>query len=229
MKNNNFVKYKDLLTIKDYDQKTNNEEFVFLPLEDEFVIGKYTEKINMLEFGEKIPVRKTVYLKLLKVAKKLKEINSNYKLVIVYGFRDMSKQVKYFNELYISAKEKFDNELDLLEYIHEKIAVPEVSGHPTGGAVDIIIYNSDTKKYLNFGSDVLDYSTTQCYYYNENISDEAILNRKMLRNLMIEQEFAPYDGEWWHFSYGDKEWAFFYKKEKALYNQMKIKDVFKSC
>ena len=141
----------------------------------------------------------------------------------------MSKQVKYFNELYISAKEKFDNELDLLEYIHEKIAVPEVSGHPTGGAVDIIIYNSDTKKYLNFGSDVLDYSTTQCYYYNENISDEAILNRKMLRNLMIEQEFAPYDGEWWHFSYGDKEWAFFYKKEKALYNQMKIKDVFKSC
>ena len=228
MKNNNFVKYKDLLTIKDYDPKTNNEEFVFLPLEDEFVIGKYTEKINMLEFGEKIPVRKTVYLKLLKVAKKLKEINSNY-IVVVYGFRDMSKQVKYFNELYISAKEKFDNELDLLEYIHEKIAVPEVSGHPTGGAVDIIIYNSDTKKYLNFGSDVLDYSTTQCYYYNENISDEAILNRKMLRNLMIKQEFAPYDGEWWHFSYGDKEWAFFYKKEKALYNQMKIKDVFKSC
>ena len=43
---------------------------------------------------------------------------------------------------------------------------------------------------------------------------------------MLEQEFAPYDGEWWHFSYGDREWAFYYKKEKALYKQVNAEDVF---
>jgi hypothetical protein len=45
-------------------------------------------------------------------------------------------------------------------------------------------------------------------------------NRKMLRDAMMAEGFAPYDGEWWHFCYGDKEWAFYYKKDKALYNQV---------
>ena len=131
MENNSFVKYKDLLTIKEYDKEKNKEKFVFLPLEHELVVGIYKNNRNMLEYGRQVPVRKTVYDKLLKVAKKIKKINENYKLVVVYGYRDMEKQVKYFNEIYEKAKYKFDNELDLLEYIHEKIAVPEVSGHPT--------------------------------------------------------------------------------------------------
>ncbi len=131
MENNNFVKYKDLLTIKEYDEEMNKEEFVFLPLEHELVVGIYKNNRNMLEYGRQVPVRKTVYEKLIEVAKKVKKINENYKLVVVYGYRDMKKQVKYFNEIYEESKDMFDNELDLLEYIHEKIAVPEVSGHPT--------------------------------------------------------------------------------------------------
>ena len=31
---NKFVKYKDLITIKEYDETTDKEEFVLLPLED---------------------------------------------------------------------------------------------------------------------------------------------------------------------------------------------------
>ena len=131
MENNSFVKYKDLLTIKEYDEEMNKEEFVFLPLEHELVVGIYKNNRNMLEYSRHIPVRKTVYEKLLKAAKKAKKINEDYKLVVVYGYRDMKKQVKYFNEIYEKSKDRFDNELDLLEYIHEKIAVPEVSGHPT--------------------------------------------------------------------------------------------------
>ena len=38
---NKFVKYKDLITIKEYDEKTNKEEFVLLPLEDDLVVGNY--------------------------------------------------------------------------------------------------------------------------------------------------------------------------------------------
>ena len=57
---NNFVKYKDLITIEEYDEKTDKEEFVLLPLEDDLVIGKYQERRNMLEYGHQIAVRKTV-------------------------------------------------------------------------------------------------------------------------------------------------------------------------
>ena len=34
---------------------------------------------------------------------------------------------------------------------------------------------------------------------------------------MVSEGFAPFYGEWWHFSYGDREWAAFYEKE-ALYD-----------
>jgi len=226
MDNNYFVKYKDLLTIKEFDKKTDKEEFVLLPLEDDLVIGKYHQRMNMLEYGHKIAVRKSVYDKLVKVAKNLKKINDNYKVIVVYGFRDMKKQEKYFNEILNEVKEKFDNEAEMYEYIHEKIAVPLVSGHPTGGAVDAAIYDLKEGKVLDFGSEILYYSTNRCYYNTKDISDDARNNRKILREIMMSEGFAPYDGEWWHFSYGDKEWAFYYKKEKALYNQVEAKRAF---
>lgn len=223
---NNFVKYKDLLTIKEYDEETNKEEFVYLPLKDDDVIGQYQSSKNMLEYGEKIVVRKTIYEKLKLASRELKEYNKQYKLIVVYGFRDMKIQEKYFKEIYDKIKNEFDDKMEMYEYIHEKIAVPEVAGHPTGGAVDIAIYDEETKNIIDFGCDILDYSTTKCYYYSGEISREEANNRKLLRKIMTNQGFAPYDGEWWHFSYGDKEWAFYYKKLKALYKQMNAREVF---
>ncbi len=226
MANNYFVKYKDLLTIKEYDEETNKEEFVLLPLEDDYVIGKHQKRINMIEYGNQIAVRKSVYERLIKVAKNLKNINNDFKLMVVYGFRDIKKQEQYFNEIFEEVKDKFEDEMEMYEYIHEKIAVPIVSGHPTGGAVDVAIYDAKKDEIIDFGSEILDYSTTMCYYQNENLSEKAKNNRKLLREMMMKEGFAPYDGEWWHFSYGDKEWAFYYNKKKALYNQVEANRVF---
>ena len=53
MENNSFVKYKDLLTIKEYDKEKNKEKFVFLPLEHELVVGIYKNNRNMLEYMER--------------------------------------------------------------------------------------------------------------------------------------------------------------------------------
>ncbi len=220
MLNNNFVKYRDLLTISDYDKETNKEKFMLIPLEDEYVFGEYKKGMDMLEYGRQIPVRKTVYNKLIKVSEKLKIINKSYKILVVYGFREIKKQEMYFNEILKNIKNEFEDEMDLYEYIHEKIAVPSVAGHPTGGAIDVAIYDDVSKSILDFGTEILDYTSDKCYYRNENISEDATKNRELLRKLMIEEEFAPYDGEWWHFSYGDKEWAFYYNKDKALYNQI---------
>lgn len=227
MKNNNFVKYKDLLSISKFNEESNKEKFVYLPIKDKYVVGIYQADRNMFDYGKKIAVRNTVYEKLKKVSRKLKKYNENYKLMVVFGFRDMRLQEKYFYEIYENVKDNFDNELEMYEYIHEKIAVPEVAGHPTGGAVDVAIYDESEKKIIDFGSKILDWDTIKCYYYSEDISKEAIENRKLLRKLMLEEEFAPYDGEWWHFSYGDREWAFYYQKEEALYKQVNATDVFK--
>lgn len=221
------VTYKDLLTIKEYNQNTNKEDFVFLPTEDKYVVGKNLEDRNMLEYSEKIAVRKTVYKKLLQASKLLKQQNKDYKLMVVYGFRDMKLQKEYFNEILETVENKFVNKMDMYEYIHTKVAIPEVAGHPTGGAIDIAIYNDQIKEIIDFGSDILDWDDENCCYDALKIGKIAKLNRKLLRKIMLDVGFAPYNGEWWHFSYGDKEWAYYYKKKKALYNQVKAEEIFK--
>jgi D-alanyl-D-alanine dipeptidase len=37
---------------------------------------------------------------------------------------------------------------------------------------------------------------------------------------MVAAGFAPFYGEWWHFSYGDREWAAVYGEPAALYGPL---------
>lgn len=220
----NFVKYQDLITVKELDKDTCNEEFVKIPESGNKVIGRYITSLNEKEYSEIIRVRKTVLEMLNKVDTLLKEINSNYQILVVYGYRSMDKQVKFFNEEINKYKNDFDNELDLYEFVHEKIAVPTVAGHPTGGAVDVVIYDMNKNEIIDFGTKVHDYDDCKSYIYYDNISSSAKDNRMLLRKIMMQVGFAPYDGEWWHFSYGDREWAYYYKKDKYLYSQVE-KDI----
>ncbi len=224
--NNNFVKYQDLITVNVVNEKTKNEEFVSIPEVSNNVIGRYVTDLNELEYSKVIRVRNEVLNRLNKADKLLKKVNPNYQLMVVYGYRSMEKQVKYFNEEIEKYKNKFKNILDLYEFVHEKIAVPEVSGHPTGGAVDVVINNIKTNEIIDFGTKVHDFDNYKSYVNYHNIKEYAFNNRMLLRKVMKKVGFAPYDGEWWHFSYGDKEWAYYYNKKKYLYPQVNKEDVY---
>ena len=54
--------------------------------------------------------------------------------------------------------------------------------------------------------------------YSPMATPEQAKWRHLLHDLMIEEGFAPFYGEWWHFSYGDKEWAVFYQQPAAIYS-----------
>ena len=43
---------------------------------------------------------------------KLKKYNPDYKLIVVFGFRDMKLQEKYFNEIYDNVKANFTNKVE---------------------------------------------------------------------------------------------------------------------
>ncbi len=98
------------------------------------------------------------------------------------------------------------------------IASPDVAGHPTGGAVDVHLNGPDGEP-LDFGTRIWDFSRDS-YTFSPFISRDAWLNRQMLRAVMMQAGFAPFDGEWWHFSYGDKEWARYYDQPYALFGQV---------
>ncbi|MDR0222672.1 MAG: ATP phosphoribosyltransferase [Oscillospiraceae bacterium] len=214
-----FVTYSELTRVVILNTDADKEPFTAIPVVGTGVIGRYESAWNDME-GESpnIIVRETVYKKLCNVDKALKAKNPNWQLVVAYGYRTLNIQQAAFNRKYEELKPKYEDKTELREAAHRYYAVPEVAGHPTGGAVDVTVYDFAEGKYLDFGTEILDFSTRRIYYgaiaierkYGREAKDsEAGKNREMLRGLMGAEDFAPYEGEWWHFSYGDKEWAYY--------------------
>ena len=69
-----------------------------------------------------------------------------------------------------------------------------------------------------WGCKIADFSSNLIKTYAEGLTNEQIQNRALLRDLLLRQGFAPFEGEWWHFSYGDREWAAYYNKDNAIYD-----------
>lgn len=222
------VKYRDLINV---DVNENEDDFVTLDQKqpaDFGVVGRYETLSDMKKNFPLVPVRREVKDRLDKVDMVLKKINKNLQLVVAYGYRNLEIQQKYFDEqkkAYLE-KETLVQQEDIDELIHRVIAVPTVAGHPTGGAVDVFIEDNRDGTRLDFGAPLFTFDSKDVYSFSPFVSNEAKQNRQLLRKVLMSQDFAPYDGEWWHFSFGDKEWAFYYKKPYAIYEQKPKKIVF---
>ncbi len=80
-----------------------------------------------------------------------------------------------------------------LDYIAAK------SGHTRGSTVDLTIVDTKTGKELDMGSSY-DFFGTSSHPFHPNLTKEQRSNRLLLRNLMLEAGFKPYEKEWWHFT-----------------------------
>jgi len=219
------VHYQDLVSV---ETRESNEGFVTI---DPTIIpcGYMPVLEDMRDItGAEILVRKSVVDKLIQAQEMLKKTYPDYTLYVTYGYRSLEIQTQYFLEQLkkiVSTNNYFPNPADLYEEAQRFIAVPTVAGHPTGGAIDVVIKDERTNEVIDFGSKQYDFSTKDCYVFTNQISQEAINNRMLLRNVLLSCGFAPYDGEWWHFCYGDREWAYYYNQPFALYNQIANKDL----
>lgn len=171
--------------------------------------------------GDKILVREQVARKLAKVNKEIQGVNPSFTLCVACGYRSLvTQKILFQKEL-----DKLDGELSdeqKKEVVHNtKIALPEVASHPTGGAVDITIYNLSSSSLLDMGGKIADFCS-DCQTFSKNLTLAQKKNRFLLHRILTKQKFAPFYNEWWHFSFGDKEWAWFYKKPFAIYEQKEI-------
>jgi zinc D-Ala-D-Ala dipeptidase len=204
--------YKDY---KDMPVQENNDPMV--PIIPTANLAARQLRTEMLPYtGEQVYVRSGVARRLAQAADNLAFTNPRYQLEVVYGYRALEIQNRNFER----AKKQFEGEYvgdELLAATHRLIAVPEVAGHPAGAAVDLQIIQDGRP--LDFGTKIWEF-VPDSYTYSPYISKEARLNRELLRTAMMSAGFAPFDGEWWHFSYGDKEWAKHYDRPAAIYEQI---------
>ena len=171
--------------------------------------------------GQNIWVRKSVASKLEEASGKLSKLFPNFQFKVVFGFRHPEVQKFYFErrKKMLRQNDASLSEEELEELADTMSANPKVAGHPTGGAVDITITTQDTD--LDMGTRISDFTDTEkIKTFSNSISEIQKENRKLLHDIMTSVGFAPYYGEWWHFSYGDKEWAFFYNQSCAIYDQI---------
>jgi len=152
--------------------------------------------------------------RLLRAAELLPE---GWKFRIFDGWRPYLVQKALFDDYLCQLAYREENAdltvRELLRLTREFVAFPSTDplspfNHGGGGAVDLTILNEKGEP-LNMGTgfdDFTDLSHTR--WFEEHDTDpEARDNRRLLYHVMTEAGFTNYDGEWWHFDYGNTLWA----------------------
>jgi D-alanyl-D-alanine dipeptidase len=171
--------------------------------------------------GESIYVRRPVIDLLYWAGQELKNLDRALTLRVVYGYRTLERQTELFEAAKNALAQQYPDDGGRLEAAHRQVAVPSVSGYPTGGAVAVDMLRDGEP--ADLGTPVLQ-PDRDSFTFSPFVSPQAWEHRQLLRRAMMSAGFAPYDGEWWHFSYGDKEWARFYRKPGALFDQVAFAD-----
>jgi zinc D-Ala-D-Ala dipeptidase len=165
-----------------------------------------------------IMIRKSAAEKLQRIQCQLRSMNPGWQLVLMEGYRHPHVQEReYLRYFCAMARELPMLEIEALkERVHQWVALPSVAGHPTGGAIDVTL--AENGQEFNMGGCIADFSCPERLpTFAPGLTIEQQRCRRLLHDLMLNEGFAPFYGEWWHYSYGDREWAAFYGHSQSLY------------
>ncbi len=178
-----------------------------------------TERVVLLEDHRYLDAR------LRKSAKNLLSVAANnlptgYKLLIVTAYRPvwMQKELYRRREKQIAKAHPF---LMIFQYpkwrklVNSYTAPPGGSSHQYGGATDVAVIDPQGKR-VDMGTSLTGYGV-MVHTENDLITNEQRNNRKMLYEAMTKAGFVNYPLEWWHYSYGDRMWAAYSRKDACFY------------
>lgn len=87
------------------------------------------------------------------------------------------------------------------------------SMHSRGGALDLTLLNLETQEQLEMGTHY-DYFGKEAYWVNQDLPQEVLDNRQLLRTTLEKHGFKTVTTEWWHFNYrrawfslSNKQWS----------------------
>jgi D-alanyl-D-alanine dipeptidase len=99
------------------------------------------------------------------------------------------------------------------------VAPLDVAPHVAGAAVDITIVD-EARQPLDMGTPIdatPEQSEGACYFDADNISPAARANRSLLAAALAPAGLVNYPTEWWHWSFGDRFWAYATGARRAMY------------
>ncbi len=140
------------------------------------------------------------------------------KLLVLECHRPLELQRRYWEADLAALRERHPDwpEERLLRENAKFVAPPWiVPPHSTGGALDLVLVDEDDGE-LDMGS-ALNEEGPLMRTDADGISSKAKANRRTLLEAMGSAGFVNYPHEWWHFSYGDRYWAYITGRSAARY------------
>lgn len=187
-------------------------------------------------YGEVSPyfVREQVLAALLNAQQVLEQQQPDWQIFIFDAYRPVAVQEFMVNHAFEEALAQADlrrdqltsaQEQQLWEQVMEIWALPSLDPktpppHSTGGAVDVTLYDRNTRQPVDMGSPIDELSARSQPSYFTHLAHDPTLSaaertaariadehRQLLHQVMTAAGFQRHLGEWWHFCLGDQMWA----------------------
>jgi D-alanyl-D-alanine dipeptidase len=165
-------------------------------------------------------VRKELIEKIGRISKKLND--ENKQLIILSAWRNEILQKKKWHIEFDYIENKFRNRSfeEIIETVSKFFKLHGKSNYSSGGSVCALIYDLREKKVLDFGNNIgtkIDLGE-KCYPYYPEIPIKAQENRKLLINLFLNEGFVCSINKFWHFHFGNVNWALAKGLKNSIYD-----------
>jgi D-alanyl-D-alanine dipeptidase len=206
--------------------KDNNEPLVDLKQQDIISFGPSPEIPNNSDYTK---MRQSVYEKLVQAQGMLPD---GLKFRVYEGLRSIALQEQLFSNRYALIKTEhpdwtheqiFHETSRLVSPIVNLDGSKNVPPHSTGGAIDIYLINAQGE-IIDMGIKtedwMLDIDGSISVTNSNKISLEAQSNRAIMSDVLSKVGFVNYGNEYWHWSYGDRYWAYYKTQLFAFYGSI---------
>ncbi len=128
--------------------------------------------------------------------------------LITDAWRSLTLQRQYFESIKVDLAKTGLRDEALYKATIQVISDPAVSPpHVTGGTVDLTLYDLTKQHECDLGTKVDEIHDERIYTWHPKLSTEQKNYRAQLYYAMIQAGFTNFANEWWHYSYGNREWS----------------------
>ena len=201
----------------------NHEPFVDLTKQHVLMYGPSPEIPNNTNYTY---LRKTVYEKLKAAQARLPR---GMHFCLYEGYRSIDLQKMLFEQQYKTIKTRhedwpladvFNETTKLVSPVMNQDGSHNIPPHSTGGAIDVYLID-DNGEPLDMGIHPKDWMQDKegvlSLTASTAISSIAKANRRIMSDSLQASGFVNYPTEYWHWSYGDRYWAFAKQQPFAIY------------
>ena len=201
----------------------NHEALVDLSKQSIITYGPSPEIPNNTNYTY---LRKTVYEKLKRAGQQLPK---GMHFCLYEGYRSLSLQKMIFEQQYQNTLRRhpdwpisdiFKETTKLVSPVVNQDGSNNIPPHSTGGAIDVYLIDDEGNP-LEMGIHPKDWMQDKdgglSLTGSTLISDEAKANRHIMSDVLSREGFVNYPTEYWHWSYGDRYWAFAKNESMAIY------------